>query len=229
MDILLIAGLWLDGSVWDNVAAELNARGHRAVPITLPGQGDGNAKATLADQVATVVAAVDSAANRPMVVGHSAASSLAWLAADARPGKISKVVLIGGFPSSDGEAYFDSSFPTRSGALPFPGWDEFEGPDSADLDDTARRAIASAAIPVPEGVTRGAIRLGDERRYDVPVAVVCPEFTPAQAREWIENGEVPELAKSKKVSFVDIDSGHWPMISVPAELARLLAQAAEES
>ena len=228
MDILLIAGLWLDGSVWGNVAAQLAARGHRGVPITLPGQGDGNTSATLADQVAVVVAAVDAAAGRPMVVGHSAACSLAWLAADARPAKISKVVLIGGFPSGDGEAYFDSSFPIRDGAVPFPGWGEFEGPDSADLDDAARQAFASAAIPVPAGVTHGVIKLTDERRYDVPVALVCPEFTPAQAEEWVEHGEVPELAKSTKVSLIDIDSGHWPMISAPAELARLLAQAAEE-
>jgi len=227
MDILLIAGLWLDGSVWDNVAAQLEARGHRAVPITLPGQGDGNASATLADQVAAVAAAVDAAAGRPMVVGHSAACSLAWLAADARPGKISKVALIGGFPSPDGEAYL-GSLPVQDGAMPFPGWGEFEGPDSADLDDAAKRAIASAAIPVPEGVTRGVIRLADERRYDVPVVLVCPEFTPAQVKEWVEQGELPELAKSKNVSFADIDSGHWPMISAPAELARLLSQAAEE-
>jgi pimeloyl-ACP methyl ester carboxylesterase len=229
MDILLIAGLWLDGSAWDSVAAQLEARGHRAVPVTLPGQGDGNTSATLADQAAAVVAAVDAAAGRPMVVGHSAACSLAWLAADARPAKISKVALIGGFPSSDGEAYFDSSFPVQDGATPFPGWGEFEGPDSADLDDAAKRAIASAAIPVPQGVIRGVIRLADERRYDVPVVLVCPEFTPAQAREWVDQGEVPELAKSKNVSYIDIDSGHWPMISAPAELARLLAQAAEES
>jgi pimeloyl-ACP methyl ester carboxylesterase len=228
MDILLIAGLWLDGSVWDNVVPRLEARGHRAVPITLPGQGDGNASATLADQVATVVAAVDAAAGRPMVVGHSAACSLAWLAADARPGKISKVALIGGFPAADGEAYFDA-WPTRDGVLAFPGWSEFEGPDSADLDDAAKQAIASAAIPVPEGVTRGVVRLADERRYDVRVALICPEFTPAQAREWIGQGEVPELAKSKNVSYLDIDSGHWPMISAPAELARLLSQAGEDS
>jgi len=228
MDIVLIAGLWLDASVWDNVATQLEARGHRAIPVNLPGQGDGNASATLADQVAAVIAAVDAAAGKPMVVGHSAASSLAWLAADARPGKISKVVMIGGFPSSDGGAYFDS-LPVQDGAVPFPGWAEFEGPDSADLDDAAKRAIASAAIPVPEGVTRGVVRLADERRYDVPVVLVCPEFTPAQAREWVEQGEVPELAKSTKVSFTDIDSGHWPMISAPAELARLLAQAAEQS
>jgi pimeloyl-ACP methyl ester carboxylesterase len=228
MDILLIAGLWLDGSVWENVAARIEARGHRAVPVTLPGQGDRNASATLADQVAAVVTAVDAAAGRPMVVGHSAACSLAWLAAGARPGKISKVALIGGVPSSDGEAYFDS-LPVQDGAVPFPGWGEFEGPDSADLDDAAKRAIASAAIPVPEGVTREVIRLADERRYDTPVVLVCPEFTPAQAREWIDQGEVPELAKSKDVSFLDIDSGHWPMISAPAELARLLTRAAGES
>jgi len=228
MDILLVAGLWLDGSVWDDVAAELEALGHRAVPITLPGQGDGNTSATLADQVAAVVAAVDATAGRPMVAGHSAACSLAWLAADARPTKISKVALIGGFPTPDGEAYFDG-FPVQDGAMPFPGWGEFEGPDSADLDDAAKQAIQSAAIPVPEGVTRGVIRLADERRYDVPVVLVCPEFTPAQAREWIDHGEVPELAKSKNVSFIDIDSGHWPMASAPEELARLLSQAAEES
>jgi pimeloyl-ACP methyl ester carboxylesterase len=228
MDILLIAGLWLDGSVWDDVAAQLQARGHRAVPVTLPGQGDGNTSATLADQSATVVAAVDAAAGRPVVVGHSAACSLAWLAADARPAKISKVALIGGFPSPDGETYF-SAFPVQDGAMPFPGWGEFEGPDSADLDDDEKQAIASAAIPVPEGVTRGVIRLADERRYDVPVVLICPEFTPAQAREWIDQGEVPELAKSKHLSFLDIDSGHWPMISAPADLARLLSQVAEES
>jgi hypothetical protein len=85
MDIPLIAGLWLDGPVWDNVAAHLEGRGHRAVPVSLPGQGDGNTSAMLADQATAVVAAVDAAAGRPMVVGHSAACTLAWLAADARP------------------------------------------------------------------------------------------------------------------------------------------------
>jgi pimeloyl-ACP methyl ester carboxylesterase len=228
MDIVLIAGLWLDGSVWDNVAAQLEAHGHRAVPVTLPGQGDGNAPATLADQSAAVVTAVDAAAGRPMVVGHSAACSLAWLAADARPAEISNVALIGGFPSPDGHAYFDG-FPVQDGAMPFPGWGEFEGPDSADLDDATKQSIASGAIPVPEGVTRGVIRLADQRRYDVPVLLICPEFTSAQAKQWIGHGEVPELAKAKNVSFADIDSGHWPMINAPAELTRLLAQAAEES
>src|SRR5215212_7457051 len=107
MDILLIAGLWLDGSAWDDVVPALAERGHTAVPLTLPGQGDGSASATLDDQVAAVLAAVDSASGKPMVVGHSAASTLAWLAADARPERVAKTVLIGGFPSADGQPYAD--------------------------------------------------------------------------------------------------------------------------
>jgi pimeloyl-ACP methyl ester carboxylesterase len=228
MDILLIAGLWLDGSAWDDVVPALEARGHRPVPLTLPGQGDGAASATLDEQVAAVLAAVDSAAEMSMVVGHSAACTLAWMAADARPEKVAKVVLIGGFPSPHGELYADF-FEPKDGVVAFPGWEPFEGPDSADLDEEARRAIASAAIPVPEAVTKGVVRLADERRFDVPVVLVCPEFTPAQAQEWIEAGELPELAKAKHLEFVDIDSGHWPMVSRPIELAELLAEVAAKA
>ncbi len=227
MDMLLIAGLWLDGSAWDGVVPALEELGHRPVPLTLPGQGDGSASATLDDQVAAVLAAVDSATEKPMVVGHSAACTLAWLAADARPEKVAAVALIGGFPSADGELYADL-FEPQDGVMAVPGWDPFEGPDSADLDEEARRSIAAAAIPVPEGVTRGVVRLADERRFDVPVVLVCPEFGPAQAREWIDAGDVPELAAAKHLDFVDIDSGHWPMVSKPIELARLLAAAAAD-
>jgi pimeloyl-ACP methyl ester carboxylesterase len=223
MDIVLMAGLWLQESAWAGVAARLAERGHRPVPVALPGQGDGNRSATLADQVAAVLAAVDSAAGRPMVVGHSAASSLAWLAVDARPGKVARAVFVGGWPAPDGQPYFDG-LPAKDGAVSFPGWDEFEGPDSADLDGAARQAFAAAAIPVPEGVASAAVRLADPRRYAVPAVLICP----AQIKELISQGQLPELAKIQNLSLVDIDSGHWPMITAPAELARLIDQAAAE-
>jgi pimeloyl-ACP methyl ester carboxylesterase len=227
MDILLIGGLWLEESAWAGVAARLAECGHRPVPVALPGQGDGSTSATLADQVAAVLGAVDSAAGRPLVVGHSAASSLAWLAADARPDRVSKAVFIGGWPAADGEPYFDG-LPVKDGAVPFPGWEAFEGPDSADLDDAARQAFAAAAIPVPEGVTSAVVKLADPRRYAVPAVLICPEFTPAQISELISQGGLPELAKIRNLSLVDIDTGHWPMITAPAELARLIDQAAVE-
>ena len=220
--IVLIGGLWLPPSAWTEVVAELTARGRRAVPVTLPGQGDGNTSATLADQVDAVLAAVDADPGRSVVVGHSAACSLAWLAADARPAKVAAAVLVGGFPSSDGRPY-GPPFEIVDGAMPFPGWEPFEGPDAVDLDEEARRELAAEAIPVPEAVAHGIVRLTDERRFDVPVTVVCPEFTPAQAREWIAEGEVPELARAKHLDLVDIDSGHWPMRTRAARLAEILA------
>lgn len=225
MDILLIAGLWLDASAWDDVMPGLRDLGHQPVALLLPGQGAPPAAATLDDQHAAVVTAVDNGAGPVVVVGHSAASTLAWMAADARPDKVARVVMIGGFPSGDGEAYADF-FPVVDGVVPFPGWEPFEGADSADLDEPQRAAIAARAIPVPGGVAKGTVHLGDERRFDVPVTLICPEFSPAQAKEWIGGGEVAELAQARQVDYVDIDSGHWPMFTRPNELADLLGRVA---
>lgn len=226
MDIVLIPGLWLNGGTdWADVVAAIDDRGHRGVPVTLPGQGDGSASATLDDQVAAVLAAVDAAPGPALVVGHSAAVTLAWMAADARPDRVARVALVGGFPTEDGESYA-SFFDVEDGLMPFPGWEPFAGPDSVDLDEEAKQRFAAAAISVPEGVAHGVVRLTDERRFEVPVLVVCPEFTPAEAKGWIAEGASSEMAKAKHVEYIDIDSGHWPMFTKPTELAEILVAAA---
>src|SRR5262245_31666484 len=226
MEIILIAGLWLDGSAWDAVLPQLQVRGQHGVPVLLPGQGAPPPDASLEDQRAAVLAAVDAAEGSVLVVGHSAASTLAWMAADARPEKVAQVAMIGGFPSSPGSAYA-SFFEVVDGVMPFPGWGAFEGPDSADLGEGQRNAIAATAISVPGAVAKGIVQLSAERRFDVPVALICPEFSPAEAREWIDKGEVPELARARHIEYIDIDSGHWPMFTRPAELAGLLAEMAD--
>lgn len=227
MHLILAPGLWLDGAIWTETATHLERRGHSTDALTLPGQGDGRTDATWEDQRAAVLAAVDRAADGPVwVVGHSAAAGLAWAAADARPERLAGVAMIGGFPVPDGETYA-AFFPCAGGVMPFPGWDPFEGPDSDDLDAPAREGIAARAVAVPEAVAHGVVRLGDERRFDVPVALVCPEFSPAEAQASIDAGEQPELAAARRLTLWDLDSGHWPMVSCPARLATVLADAAE--
>lgn len=221
MDIVLIAGMWLDATAWDDVVPELERQGHRPVALTLPGQGDGDTTATYDDQVAAVVAAVDAADGPVLVVGHSAAAALAWQAADARVDAVGGVVLVGGMPTPDGEAYF-GFFEPVDGVVAFPGWEPFEGPDSDDLSEEVKAAVAARAIAVPAAVTQGVVRLSDERRRDVPVTMVCPEYSPEQARAWVAAGDVPELATATRLDYVDIDSGHWPMFSKPVELARII-------
>ena len=224
MDIVLIAGLWLDGSAWDEVLPELEKLGHRGIPVTLPGQGDGTTSATYDDQAGAVLAAVDAAAGRPLVVGHSAACTLAWVAADRRPDDVTGVVLIGGFPTTEGNAYADF-FPPSGDGVPFPGWEPFEGPDSDDMSAELKAEVAAGTHAVPVGVTKGVVHWTDERRHGVPLTLVCPEFSPQQAQEWIDSGDVPELADAKALELVDIDSGHWPMYTQPAALAALLDEA----
>lgn len=221
----LIAGLWLDATAWDAVVPALKQAGHNPVPVLLPGQGDGSTTATLDDQVAAVTRAIDALPGPVLVVGHSAACTLAWIAADARPEKTAKVVMIGGLPSGDGEIYANL-FEYQDAAMPFPGWSQFDGPDSHDLDEPTKKRIAEASIPVPQGVAKGVVHLTDRRRYELPVVIVCPEFSIDEAREWIAAG-VPELKRAKDVSYRNIDSGHWPMFTRPTELATILSGLAD--
>lgn len=215
-----MAGLWLPSSIWADVAAELVSLGHRPIPVPLPGADDRSATATLDDQLTAALAAVD-AADRPLIVGHSAASTLAWLVADRRPEAIAGVVMVGGFPAANGSPYADF-FPIVDGVMAFPGWEPFAGPDSDDLDDRARAEIESIAVPVPEGVATALVEVFDDRRFRVPVVLVCPEYSPEQANAWLDAGEIPELRPAEHVSFIDIGSGHWPMVTQAAELARIL-------
>ncbi|WP_210439290.1 alpha/beta fold hydrolase [Nocardioides xinjiangensis] len=224
MDIVLVAGLWLDGSAWDAVLPELERLGHRGIPLTLPGQGDGATSSTYDDQAAAVAAAVDAADGSPLVVGHSAACTLAWVAADRRPEAVTGAVLIGGFPATEGSTYADFFEPAGE-SVPFPGWEPFAGPDSDDMSPELKAEVAAGAHPVPVGVTKGVVHWTDERRHGVPLTLVCPEFSPAQAQEWIASGDVPELAAATALELVDIDSGHWPMYTQPAALASLLDEA----
>jgi pimeloyl-ACP methyl ester carboxylesterase len=224
MDIVLLPGLALPHRAWDDVVAALAEMGHRGMPVLLPGQGDGNRTATLDDQVAAVLLAVDQAEGKPLVVGHSAASALAWIATDSRSEQVAGVVMIG-FPKSDGDLYADY-FPIVDGIMPFPGWEAFEATMIADLDEATLDRLAAEWIPVPEGVSRGIVHLKNNHRYQVPVTLVCPEFSPSQAQEWIDAGTIPELLLVRHLELVDIASGHLPMVTQPRVLAQLLAKAA---
>ncbi|GAB3622968.1 alpha/beta hydrolase [Mariniluteicoccus endophyticus] len=224
MDMVLIGGLWLTADVWDPVVEELTQRGHRGIAVALPGQGDDNATATLADQLRAVTFAAKGA-ERPLLVGHSAAASLAWMAADRLADEVAGVVFVGGFPEADGAAYADFFEPV-DGWMRFPGWEKFEGPDSADLSAEQKRLIEEQMVGVPQGVSRGTVSLGSEDRFGVPVTVICPEFSPQDAKDAMEGGDAPELAAAQHVELADMNSGHWPMVSCPDQLADVLSAVA---
>lgn len=229
MIILLIPGLWLDGSSWEKVVPTIEQAGHRTYALMLPGMESKDAdraEITLRDHVDAVVAAidsVDSAEGKVVLVGHSAGGAIAHAAVDVRPDRVARVVYIGGFPIGDGDAVADG-YPARNGEVPLPDWSAFEDEELVDLDDEARADFRERAIPSPEHVTRDPQQLSDERRYDVPVTVISTEFTSEMLRAWIEQGLAPvrEFTKIRHVEYVDLPTGHWPQFTRPEELGRAI-------
>lgn len=227
MRFILIPGLWLAADFWGPVTDLLRQAGHTVQPLTLPGleasEADRSGR-TLHDHLDSVLAAVDAHPEGAVVVGHSASATLAHLAADARPEAVTRTVMIGGMPATEGRPFLEG-FPADGRDVPFPGWAGFEPADVRDLDEGARARLEAMMRPSPAGVLETPVAYRDPRRYDVPVTVICPEFSTADCREWLAAGFMPELAAGSDVELVDLDSGHWPQVTCPEDLARLLAAA----
>ncbi len=226
MDIVLIPGLWLNASTWDAVVPRLEEAGHRAFPLTLPGMAGKDADRTgtsLQDHVDAVVAAIDATAGEILLVGHSAGCGIAHAALDARVERVAHVVHVGGFPSADGDVLV-SGFEVVGGEVLMPDWAEIGERDSIrDFDEAGLARLYAEAIPVPERVLRDPVRLTDPRRLDVPATMLCPEYTAADLRGWVESEDGPaELAALKRVEYVDLGGGHWPQLTQPDNLARAI-------
>ncbi len=235
MDIVLVPGLWLHGSSWDAVTPYLQEAGHRTWALTLPGMEGPDVDrsgVTLADQVSAVVAAIDEAGGDErapvLVVGHSLGAAIAHAAVDARPDRVARAVHVGGFPAGDGETLLEG-LPVERGEVAMPDWAAVEPEMVVDFEPDALARFQAAAIPSPAAVLAGPQRLHDPRRYEVPVTAVCPEYTAAQLQAWIAADEEPvrELGLVRDVRYVDLPGGHWPQLTQPEALARVLLEAAD--
>ncbi len=218
MDVILVPGLWLDASSWDAVTPALTEAGHTVHPLTLPAAPD----ARIGDWVAAVVAEIDGAADSVVLVGHSGGGNVVWGAADARPDRVRRVVFVDTMPPPPGAMI--SEFPIRDGVVPFPGWDFFDEPDIADLDDETRQRVAERAVDVPGAVPTDPLPLSDDRRYDVPVTVLSGQLdatTLAHAlAEW--GAWADEFSAIRDTEVITLGSGHWPQFSQPETFAAKL-------
>lgn len=232
MDIILIPGFWLDGASWDEVVPALQHAGHRTHALTLPGMESKDADRsgiTLRDHIGAVVEVIDAldpADGKVVLVGHSGGGAVAHAAADARPGRVARVVYADSGPLGPGGVINDE-LPAENGEVPLPDWSLFDDEDLVDLDDRLRAAFRERAIPTPARVASDPQQLSDERRYDVPVTVIACEFPSAQLREWVEQGHpyVRELAKIRDVDYVDLPTGHWPQFTRPKDLGQAILAA----
>ncbi|MFG1927899.1 alpha/beta fold hydrolase [Cryptosporangium sp. NPDC048952] len=230
MDILLIPGLWLDGSSWNAVVPALEEAGHRAHAVTLPGLESPDADRSaisLRDHVDAVVSRIDALDGPVVLVGHSAGGAVAQAAADARPHRVARVIYTASGPVAEGQCVNDG-LPSANGEIRMPDWSFWEEGMLVGLDDELQQTILAQSVPSPARAATDPQVLSDERRYDVPVTVVACDYTPEMMREWIAAGDPDalELARTRDVEYVELPTGHWPQFSRPTDLGRVIAQAA---
>lgn len=225
MDIILIPGLWLDASSWNDVVADLERAGHRPHPLTMPGVGAPAAESSeigIAEWVAAAVAAVDDVGGPVVVVGHSGGGNVAWGVADARADVVSRAIFVDTVPPPSG--FGISEFEVVDGVVPFPGWEYFPAEDVDDLDDETRARTASLARSVPARVPTDAIELGPGARHRVPVTLLMGgldrETLDSELEQWGPYAD--EFRAIADAEVVRLGSGHWPQFSMPSHLAALI-------
>lgn len=229
MDIILVPGLWLDASTWNDVIPALTAAGHSAHPLTMPGVGVPAAESSeigIANWVAAVVAEIDRLPGKVLVVGHSGGGNVAYGAVDQRPDRVARAVYVDTFPPNDGDSIWE--FPIVDGVVPFPGWESFEDAEVGDLDDATRSRTAAAARSVPRRVPTDPIVLTDDRRRGVPATILTGTVPAEHIRALVADPPAwaAELAAIQHLDIVELHSGHWPQFSIPGVLGGAIVAAA---
>ncbi|MCR2762126.1 alpha/beta hydrolase [Microbacterium sp. zg.B48] len=232
MHIILVPGLWLDASSWDEVTPALEQAGHRVHPLTMPGVGEPAEQSSeigIADWISAVVDEIDRAPGKVMLVGHSGGGNVVYGAADARPEKVARIVYVDTFPPGEGSSIWD--FPVVAGVVPFPGWDTFEQAEVADLDARVRASLAERMLSVPARVPSDPLSLRDERRRRVPTTMLTGAMTEEEIRGYMAAGPAwaAELTALDELEIMELGSGHWPQFSMPDRLAAAILTAVPDA
>jgi pimeloyl-ACP methyl ester carboxylesterase len=230
--VVLVPGFWLGAWAWDDVLAHLQRRGVAAVALTLPGlepDHPDRASVRLEDHVAAIEEALAAAPQgaRTVLVAHSGAAVPATIALDRHVDEVDHVVWVDTAPVVDGFA-MNADVAGDEYPLSAAYDEELEQGSMVGLTEEQLATFRERAVPQPTGVMRQGVTLVDERRLDVPGTVVCTAFSAADYRSYAEQGMsfLAGLLQHRKLTLVDLPTGHWPMWSRPAELADIVAKAA---
>jgi pimeloyl-ACP methyl ester carboxylesterase len=237
---VLVGGAWIGSWAWQPVTKELRAAGHEVYPLSLTGLAERVHLATPETDLDTHIADVTNLIcfedlDDVVLAGHSYAGAVITGAADRLSDRLSQVVFVDTAPFADGMSMLDLNSPDgveqlraevrRAGdgwKLPFPGSEELaETADITGLTEEHLALMRRKAVPHPFRTWEQPLRLhhggwatgGFER-----VMIACDEF------RGLLDMNLPELAfiKAPDWRIENLETGHWPMLSVPQELAAVL-------
>jgi pimeloyl-ACP methyl ester carboxylesterase len=241
-EYVLVGGAWLGGWCWRPVARRLRDDGHDAYPVTLTGLGERAHLASpgvdLETHVTDVVNLIEYEDLRGVVlVGHSYGGLVVTGAADRAPERVSRLVYLDTVPLPDGGALIDKFPPElrrraeRRVKGQGEGW-KFPVPPREELADMARlegldddrlALLRSRATPQPFDTYTQHLRLTNPAREAPPKLAILCSLSLDQVREMAATGHplFSELS-GPEWRFIELSTGHYPMLSRPDDLAEVL-------
>ncbi|MER7209337.1 alpha/beta fold hydrolase [Streptosporangium sp. NPDC020072] len=227
--IVLVGGSFLGAWAWERVTPLLTAHGHQVHPLTLTGFGDrahlGSPATTLTTHARDITAAIEYADLREVVlVAHSYSGAPATIAANAIPDRIARVVYVAAslpepgrslfdiIPASTVEAIMETVQDGRISVMSDEIIDANFGDHGLTAEDFAWLRARGVGQPVGTLQDPAPDDLGAVRKLP-RTYIVCAG----------DPGDPPDLPDH---DMVVLDSGHWPMITRPVELARVLDETA---
>lgn len=224
--LILVPGHWLGAWAWDEVTEHLRAAGRTTVPLTLPGldAADPDRESRTLDDQAAALEHTVKASSEPVLVAHSGANGPVTLLLDRLPELIRRVIWVDSGPVAPGTA-FAPGYPEGAPALPLPEFDALgEQASLAGLTPESLARFRAHAVAEPGGVLRQPVRLTNDARYDVRTSFICCSIPSDKVRE-LASARHPmfsEVSKYRNTDYVDLETGHWPMWSRPADLASII-------
>lgn len=239
---ILIHGAWQGAWAWDTIVPRLEAAGHRAIAVDLPGNGFDNTPpervsvALCAQHVASII---DRTEGPIVLVGHSGGGATASQTCELRPERVALAIYLCAFLLPDGmsmmkfyERYLEPWMQgaTRRVTLTPDGLCSIIDVKSAmevfyqQSDPAIAEAAAKRLTPQPEGARKSKLHLTPERYGQVPRVYIEAR----QDRSVHLPLQRQMQALTPCVAVYGLETDHAPQLSAPDELTALLLKAESE-
>jgi pimeloyl-ACP methyl ester carboxylesterase len=242
-NFVLVHGAWHGAWCWRRVVAALQAQGHRAHAVTLTGGGERvhlmSPLITLETHIADVANAIEAEEMEQVVLAvHSYAGMIGTAIADRMPGRLRHLVYVDAVVPRPGESWSSThASATREARLAAaqasPDY-SFPAPDPAVFGLAAEDHawVQRRQTPHPGHTYQAPLQFDPQRVAGIPRTFVdCVQPRLATIDSIRPRVRDPRFWDGAWVGgggmrIVELPTGHDPMVSMPVELAQLLASCA---
>jgi pimeloyl-ACP methyl ester carboxylesterase len=222
-NIVLVHGLWADGSSWSKVIPILKNAGHNVTAVQLPLH-------SLADDVATVKRAIDLVGGPTILVGHSFGGFVVTNAGYNNP-NVTGLVYVSAFAPDEGESAVDfvdvASLPPGllvfdSGGFAFLNREMFHQAFVQDANATEAETLAVVQKPAHQSLFNAT--------SGPPAWKQLPTWFEVSEGDHIIPPDVQrQFAQRMNATTISLNSSHASLVTHPDEIAQLILNATKGS